>query len=60
VFLHGPDTLLLRRKVRAMKNLLALAMLLSLGMFTLGCEKPKDKAPEGAPADAAPAEEAPK
>jgi hypothetical protein len=38
----------------AMKKLLTLAVLLSLGMFTLGCEKKKD-----APADAPPPADTP-
>jgi hypothetical protein len=45
-----------------MKKLAAFALLLNLGLFTLGCEKPKEKpaAPaEGAPAEGAPAEGAP-
>jgi hypothetical protein len=42
-----------------MKKFFALAMLLSLGVFAVGCEKPKT--PEAAPAatEAAPAEAAP-
>jgi hypothetical protein len=46
-----------------MKKFFALAMLLSLGVFAVGCEKPKEAAPatpaETAPAEAAPAEAAP-
>jgi hypothetical protein len=40
-----------------MKKFFALAMLMSLGVFAVGCEKPKT--PEAAPAEAAPAEAAP-
>lgn len=41
------ESRLMRRKVHAMKKLVALALLLSLGVFAVGCEKPKDKGPEG-------------
>jgi len=41
-----------------MKKLVAFALLLSVGMFSLGCEKPKDKPAEpaagGAPAEGTP------
>jgi len=40
-----------------MKKFGALALLLALSAFAVGCEKPKDKAPEATPpADGAPAE----
>jgi hypothetical protein len=42
-----------------MKKFFALAMLLGLGVFAVGCEKPKEAAPAAAPAEAAPAEAAP-
>jgi hypothetical protein len=48
----------MRWKVHAMKKLGAIALLLSVAMFTLGCEKPKEKGGE-AGAGAAPATEAP-
>jgi hypothetical protein len=41
-----------------MKKLVALALLLSLGMFTVGCEKKKEAPAEGGapPAEAPPAD----
>jgi hypothetical protein len=43
-----------------MKKFFALAMLLGLGVFAVGCEKPKTpEATPAAPAEAAPAEAAP-
>lgn len=52
----------MRRKVYAMKKFGAFALLLSVALFTLGCEKPKDKAPApadtGAPAETPPADDA--
>jgi hypothetical protein len=47
----------MRWKVYAMKKLGAIALLLSLGLFTLGCEKPKEG--DDAGAGAAPAADAP-
>jgi hypothetical protein len=47
----------------AMKMFGVFALLLTASVLTLGCEKPKDKAPAAAPAEGAPAEapaEAPK
>jgi hypothetical protein len=49
-----------------MKNVALLALMLSLGVFTVGCEKKKETpkadavAPAAAPADAAPAGDADK